>query len=60
VWFFFFNDTATTEIYTVRIAGGQVMKASVANLTRLVERPIDWEDQVWLSWAADAAIVLTR
>jgi putrescine transport system ATP-binding protein len=48
------------SIYKVRLAGGQVMKASVANLTRLVERPIGWEDQVWLSWAADAAIILTR
>jgi putrescine transport system ATP-binding protein len=48
------------SIYKVRLAGGQVMKASVANVTRLVERPVGWQDQVWLSWAADAAIVLTR
>ncbi|MGP0091157.1 MAG: ABC transporter ATP-binding protein [Xanthobacteraceae bacterium] len=48
------------SIYKVRVAGGQVMKASLANSTRRVERPIGWEDQVWLSWAADAAIILTR
>jgi putrescine transport system ATP-binding protein len=48
------------SIYKVRIADGQLMKASVANLTRLVERPIGWDDWVWLSWAADAAVILTR
>jgi putrescine transport system ATP-binding protein len=48
------------SIYKVRLTGGQVMKASVTNSTRRVERPIGWEDQVWLSWAADAAIILTR
>ena len=48
------------SIYKVRLAGGQVMKASAANLTRLVDRPIGWEDRVWLSFAADAAIILTR
>ena len=31
------------------------MKAAVANVTRLVERPIDWDDRVWLTWAPDAA-----
>jgi putrescine transport system ATP-binding protein len=36
------------------------MKAAVANLTRLVERPIGWEARVWLSWPADAGVVLTR
>ena len=35
-------------------------KAAVANVTRLVERPIGWGDRVQLSWAPDAAMVLTR
>ena len=39
---------------------GSSMRATVANLTRLVERPIGWEDRVWLSWPPGAGILLTR
>jgi putrescine transport system ATP-binding protein len=48
------------SIYKVRLDSGFVMKAALANMTRLVERPIGWDDLVWLNWPADAAMVLTR
>jgi putrescine transport system ATP-binding protein len=48
------------SIYQVRLADGTRMKASVANVTRLVERPIGWDDEVVLSWAPSAAVLLTR
>jgi putrescine transport system ATP-binding protein len=48
------------SIYKVRLDKGFVMKAAVANVTRLVERSIGWDDRVWLSWTRDAAIVLTK
>src|SRR3989442_1538109 len=48
------------SVYKVRLDNGIVMKAAVANGTRLVERPIGWDDRVWLSWAPEAAMVLTR
>jgi putrescine transport system ATP-binding protein len=48
------------SIYHVRLRNGVVMTATATNLTRLVERPIGWNDQVWLSWAPDAGLVLTR
>ena len=48
------------SIYKVRLDNGAVMKVAVANVTRLVERPIAWDERVWLSWAAEAAMVLTR
>jgi len=44
----------------VRLDSGFVMQAAVANVTRLIERPIGWDDRVWLTWAPDAAVVLTR
>lgn len=47
------------SIYHVRLENGHVIKSSVTNQTRLVERPIDWEDTVWLSWPRDAGVVLT-
>ncbi len=48
------------SIYKVRLDDGTRMKASVANVTRLVERPIGWDDEVVLSWAPSAAVLLTR
>jgi putrescine transport system ATP-binding protein len=46
------------SVYKVRLDNGFVMKAQVANLTRLVERPIRTDDRVWLSWTPDAGVVL--
>jgi len=48
------------SVYKVRLDSGVVMQAAVANVTRLIERPIGWDDRVWLTWAPDAAVVLTR
>ena len=47
------------SIYQVRLDSGFVMKAVAANMTRLVERPIGWDDRVWLSFAPEAGVVLT-
>ena len=48
------------SIYHVRLENGALMKAARPNLSRLVERPITRDDRVWLSWAEDAGVVLTR
>jgi len=48
------------SVYKVELDGGFVMQAATANTTRLVERPISWDDRVWLTWARDAGVVLTR
>jgi putrescine transport system ATP-binding protein len=48
------------SIYKVRLDDGFVMKAAAANMTRLIERPIGWDDRVWLSWSPDAGVVLTQ
>jgi putrescine transport system ATP-binding protein len=47
------------SIYRVKLATGDIVKAQIANSTRLVERPITWEDKVWLSWAPEQAVLLT-
>lgn len=36
-----------------------ILRATIANTTRLVERPISWDDKVWLSWDRAAGVVLT-
>jgi putrescine transport system ATP-binding protein len=48
------------SVYKVRLADGTQMKASVANVTRIVERPITWDDEVLVSWSPSAAVLLTR
>lgn len=53
----YFGDLS---VYKVKLDDGSIMKASVANTSRTSERRIDWNDQVWLSWTADAGIVLTN
>ena len=45
--------------YVVELEGGRAVRAARANASRLVDRPIDWGDQVWLSFTPDAAVVLT-
>ena len=48
------------SIYKVRLADGFVIEAAAANVTRVIERPVSIGDRVWLSWAADAGVVLTQ
>ena len=45
--------------YLVTVPGGMTVRAARANSARIVERPIDWDDEVWLSFSPDAAVVLT-
>ncbi|WP_332697684.1 ABC transporter ATP-binding protein [Bosea sp. (in: a-proteobacteria)] len=37
---------------------GQLLKVSLSNRTRRNERPLAWEDTVWLSWDVEAGMVL--
>ncbi|WP_306026954.1 ABC transporter ATP-binding protein [Stappia sp. MMSF_3263] len=48
------------SIYHTHIANEETVRATVANRSRVVERPMSWDDEVWLSWDADAGVVLTR
>jgi putrescine transport system ATP-binding protein len=48
------------SLYQVRLDNGFVIKVAAANTARLIERPISFDDQVWLSWGSGAGAVLTR
>ena len=45
-------------VYRVKIGDGPVWRASRANASRFVERPIGWEEPVHLSFAPAAAVIL--
>jgi putrescine transport system ATP-binding protein len=48
------------SVYKLRIRDGSAVKAVIANSGGQSERAIGFDEQVWLSWPAEAAIVLTR
>lgn len=47
------------SIFHSRVGDKEILRSTVANVTRLVERPISWDDQVVLSWERDAGVILT-
>lgn len=48
------------SVYHVRLDQGGTMRVSLANTSRLVERPITWDDKVYLSWTQNSGVVLTK
>jgi putrescine transport system ATP-binding protein len=48
------------SVFIVRLDDGRILRAAQANVSRLVDRPITFEDKVWLTWSPDAGLVLTR
>jgi putrescine transport system ATP-binding protein len=48
------------SVYQVRLDSGAVLRAALANVRRRSEQPIRPGSRVWLTWADDAGVVLTR
>ncbi|WP_171209118.1 MULTISPECIES: ABC transporter ATP-binding protein [unclassified Ruegeria] len=46
--------------YHVQLADGTIIKAQTANTRRISRRSFTWEDPVWLSWTATAAVLLAN
>jgi putrescine transport system ATP-binding protein len=46
--------------YLIEIAPDRLVRVARANISRLVERPITWDDKVFVSFPPDAGVVLTR
>lgn len=44
--------------YHVALPNGTIIKAQTANTRRISRRSFTWEDPVWLSWTATAAVLL--
>lgn len=47
------------SIYHVALESGKVIMATLPNLARLSERPVNWDDEVYLYWHAENGILLT-
>jgi putrescine transport system ATP-binding protein len=50
----------STSHYHTKVATGQRVTALRANMAQSAEANIKWEDDVWLSWPADAGVILTK
>ena len=48
------------SIYHVRLDNGRKVRAAQANMRRIADRSIAWNDRVWLSWHPSAAVVLLK
>jgi putrescine transport system ATP-binding protein len=48
------------SLYRLRTEAGVALQAAIANTEPHIARGIGWNDKVWLSFAREAAIVLTR
>jgi putrescine transport system ATP-binding protein len=46
------------SIYHVRLQSGMLVFSTVTNLVRVAERPIQWEDKVFLYWKPENGIIL--
>lgn len=46
--------------YYVETQSGQRITTLRANASNAIDRPISWEDNVWLEWPVEAGIVLVR
>jgi len=47
------------SVYHVKTQNGMIIRATLANVDRLVEERLTWDDEVYLSWQPGAAVVLT-
>lgn len=48
------------SVYHVKLDNGEMMRASLTNTRRVVERPITWEDKVYLTFSSDSGVILTK
>jgi putrescine transport system ATP-binding protein len=46
-------------VYRVKLENGAIIRVTRANSTRFVDNPIDWDERVYLSFAPDAAVILS-
>lgn len=47
------------SVYHVKTQSGKTIRATLANVDRLAEDRLTWDDNVYLSWQPGAAVVLT-
>ncbi|WP_046865061.1 ABC transporter ATP-binding protein [Microvirga massiliensis] len=47
-------------VYRVKLASGLIIRVSQANRSRYVSAPLDWEEEVYVTFAPNAAVILSE
>lgn len=53
-----FGYFGNLSLYQVKLASGKVVLVSAQNRRRSADRPIDWDDEVYLSWDGTSTLLL--
>jgi len=48
------------SLYQVKLATGKIVQVSAQNRRRSVERTLEWDDEVYLSWDDESIVVLSE
>jgi len=48
------------SLYRIRLQTGKIVQVSAQNRRRSAERFLEWNDEVWISWQRQSAVVLTN
>lgn len=48
------------SLYRIRLESGKIVQVSAQNRRRSAERFLEWDDEVYISWQAQSAVVLPR
>jgi len=46
------------SIYRIKLSNGTIVRVTMPNHARTTERPVDWDDEVWLYWDRQVGVVL--
>ncbi len=55
-----FGYFGNLSLYRIRLATGKIVQVSAQNRQRSAERHLEWDDQVFISWHPQNAIILDR
>ena len=55
-----FGYLGNLSLYRVRLASGKIILVSAQNRRRSKQRFFDWDEEVFISWRAQSAVVLTE
>ncbi|NNC76322.1 MAG: ABC transporter ATP-binding protein, partial [Woeseiaceae bacterium] len=55
-----FGYLGNRSLYRIKLPSGKIVQVSSQNRRRSVQRFLEWEDDVWISWRPRSAVVLTE
>jgi len=48
------------SLYRIRLKTGKIVQVSAQNRQRTIERPLDWDDEIFISWQPQSTVLLTK